>query len=105
LSACLLSVGRRLVGSPGVIRVWLSPAGDADVRIAMGPTSEPPRGALGALNELESGLGLSLPIARRVIEAAGGRVEASDGAPPFIAVTLPRLAAAATSPMNENTGT
>jgi hypothetical protein len=52
------------------------------------PAAEPPRRQ--TLDEFESGLGLALPIARRVIEAEGGMICAWDAStPPVLVVELP----------------
>jgi signal transduction histidine kinase len=68
---------------------------DSDVVVTIADDAASPTGAglepLGTLPEFEGGLGVSVPLARRVVEACGGRVGVlPDGAGASLGVVLPR---------------
>jgi signal transduction histidine kinase len=68
---------------PGTVRIVFSDGSGPDPSGGIGPRT--------AIDEFESGLGFALPIARRVIQADGGTLEAVAGRPPAFVVELPLL--------------
>jgi C4-dicarboxylate-specific signal transduction histidine kinase len=88
--ALMLTVARRTAGtSHPVVHVSVVHAPAQRVRLvfaearAGAPPDDAPRHAV---DEFESGLGLALPIARRVVEADGGTLSAVGDGRPFILV-------------------
>ena len=92
MAALIASVGRQ---SPEGATVTITTAAvgssDGRVRIVIGaPEGEADPATLEPIDEFGSGLGLSVPIARRVIEADGGTVGRLPATlPPVIVVELP----------------
>jgi signal transduction histidine kinase len=93
-SGLFLAVARHLAEDTHVCaRAALPSTGPRTVRIVFSDGSGPdPAGDVGprlALDEFESGLGLALPIARRVVQADGGTLDALATSPPAFVVELP----------------
>lgn len=90
LTAIVLAVARHAVGRVAVVARPVAEAARVQIVVGHdpGPDWPPPEGSARVPpDEFESGLGLSLPIARRVLEADGGSLHAvpSPGAYQLIA--------------------
>jgi two-component system sensor histidine kinase KdpD len=87
-AALILAVGRHAAdGASIAIRTEIRTSVPGRVSVAVadddradaGSGVEPSAGPVAALDEFESGLGLALPIARRVLEAEGGSIGVQTG--------------------------
>jgi K+-sensing histidine kinase KdpD len=89
VAALVLAVSRHVPGPALVLRArrTTDPTGGVRVVVAGGETAaEPPETGRRPVHEFESGLGLALPIACRVIEADGGTVQSFGTGPAFALV-------------------